>query len=424
MAYRMEYTRKNPKTKREQTVIKWRGQVRDGKKTHTKLFDEESQALDWEVAKGKELSGLADIEIAIDEANEVDMRQLLQAHFKKRLSKQSATSLKANENRSLKQIPSVKIPYVAIQHRINNYKYSKSIVNAMLNREYDYHNDGIEFGDFFVSTVDFYLISKYIEVRKEQGIANNTLLRELTIISGAFTNAYDYYKQFENGIANPVRQLPRGIKPKPENDRKVILSNDDISKIAEFLSIKTNLEPYYCFVQCVFSGVRRVECLRMEWQNIDWDKQLVVLTKEQTKNGKARDIPLQDEFFDYLKTNKKNSGAIFKLTFSNFRAYFVDALKQSGLYDKPQGQRITQMDIRRTAITTNIRRSEGNLFQLAKVFGVKPSEIEKAKKKVSEDIQDIIKKLQNGEPLTVKEISVLSGHGTTDITHETYNADR
>jgi uncharacterized coiled-coil DUF342 family protein len=61
---------------------------------------------------------------------------------------------------------------------------------------------------------------------------------------------------------------------------------------------------------------------------------------------------------------------------------------------------------------------------LAKVFGVKPSEIEKAKKKVSEDIQDIIKKLQNGEPLTVKEISVLSGHGTTDITHETYNADR
>lgn len=423
MPYRIEYTRTNPKTKREQTVVKYRGQVRFNGKTYTKLFDTESLALEWEEEKANELNGISGIKALTDETNEVDIRQLLRAHYTKTLSKQSETARKSNENRCLKLIPSVKIPYKAIQHRINNYKYSKAIVKAMLNWEFDYVNDGIAFGDFFVSTVDFYIIKAYIEVRKEKGIANNTLLRELTTISGAFTNAYDYFKQFENGIQNPVKQLPKGIKPKPQNDRKVILSDEDIGKIAQFLSLKTNLEPYWCFIQCIYSGVRRVECLRMEWENIDWKKQLVHLTDKQTKNGRAREVPLHDEFFNYLKENRKASGKIFKLTYYNMRAYWVDALKQNDLYDNPRTRPIWN-DTRRTAITTNLRRSEGNTFQLAKVFGVKPSEIEKEQKKIGSDIQDIIKKLQNGEPLTPKEISLLSGHQNSDITHETYNADR
>ncbi|WP_082439528.1 site-specific integrase [Massilia sp. WG5] len=423
MPYRIEYTRTNPRTKREQTVVKFRGQLRYNGKTYSKLFETESLALDWEEQKSKELSGVSAITALIEETNQVDMRQLLQAHYSKKLSKQSETSRKSNENRCLKQIPSVKIPYKAIQHRINNYKYSKTIVKAMLDCEFDYVNDGIRFGDFFASTVDFYIIKAYIEVRKDHGIANNTLLRELTTISGAFTNAYDYFKQFENGIQNPVKLLPKGIKPKPQNDRKTVLSDDDIGKIAQFLSLKTNLEPYWCFIQCIYSGVRRVECLRMEWENIDWKKQLVHLTEKQTKNGRAREVPLHDEFFNYLKEHRKASGKIFKLTYYNMRAYWVDALKQNDLYDNPRTRPIWN-DTRRTAITTNLRRSEGNTFQLAKVFGVKPSEIEKEQKKIGSDIQDIIKKLQNGEPLTPKEISLLSGHQNSDITHQTYNADR
>jgi integrase len=161
----------------------------------------------------------------------------------------------------------------------------------------------------------------------------------------------------------------------------------------------------------------------MEWENIDWKKQLVHLTEKQTKNGRAREVPLHDEFFNYLKEHRKASGKIFKLTYYNMRAYWVDALKQNDLYDNPRTRPIWN-DTRRTAITTNLRRSEGNTFQLAKVFGVKPSEIEKEQKKIGSDIQDIIKKLQNGEPLTPKEISLLSGHQNSDITHQTYNADR
>lgn len=103
--YTVEYSRKNPETKRNITVVKYRAQVKHNGKAHTKLFDTEREAKDWEAQKEKELSGMATVENLIAEANKITMRMLLAEHFKQHLSKQSPNSYKTNQNRSLRAIP-------------------------------------------------------------------------------------------------------------------------------------------------------------------------------------------------------------------------------------------------------------------------------------------------------------------------------
>ena len=420
--YTVEYSRKNPETKRNITVVKYRAQVKHNGKAYTKLFDTEREAKDWEAQKEKELSGMAGVEKLIDEANKVTLRMLLAEHFKRHLSGQSPNSFKTNQNRSLKAIPEFKIPYELIHNRINKYKYSKTIEKAILeqtlNRSFDYMKDGIPFGDFFVETVDIQLIIAYIKSRK---VKPNTLLRELSTISGAFTHAFKYYPEFEDGIENPVKKLPRNEKPKPDNSRRTVINEEQTLKIAEYLHLKANQEPYYCFIQCIYSGCRRVESLSMEWENIDWKKQTVLIPK--TKNGKPRDIPIEPSFLEHLKEQKKDIGKVFKLTYFNMRAYWVEATKHLGYYDNER-DRLYFHDTRRTAITNNLRQADGNNFKLAKVFGLKPTEIEKQKTAIDQDMSGIIRKLQNGEKLTPKEVSLLAGHSNTNVTNDTYNADR
>ena len=420
--YTVEYSRKNPETKRNITVVKYRAQVKHNGKAHTKLFDTELEAKNWEAQKEKELSGMATVENLIAEANKITMRMLLAEHFKQHLSKQSPNSYKTNHNRSLRAIPEFKIPYELIHKRINKYKYSKTIVQAIIeqtrNDSFDYMKDGIPFGDFFVETVDMQLIIAYMKARK---VKANTLLRELSTISGAFTHAYKYFTEFEDGLENPVKKLPRNEKPKPDNSRRTIINEEQTLKIAEYLQMKANQEPYYCFIQCIYSGCRRVECLSMEWENIDWKNKTVLIPK--TKNGKPRDIPIEPSFLEYLNERRKEKGKVFKLTYFNMRAYWVEATKQLGYYDNER-ERLYFHDTRRTAITNNLRQAEGNNFKLAKVFGLKTTEIEKQKVAIDQDLSGIIRKLQNGEKLTPKEISLLAGHSSTNVTNDTYNADR
>ena len=59
---------------------------------------------------------------------------------------------------------------------------------------------------------------------------------------------------------NPVKMLPKG-----ENQKHFWGGNgcfhDEAIKIAEWLKLKTNQEPYYLFITCLESGARKSEVL-------------------------------------------------------------------------------------------------------------------------------------------------------------------
>lgn len=416
----VKYKVKNPETGKKITKTKWRVQIRTKDLQVNSLFDYEDDARKFEKEQLDNASGLTAIKNIVSENNAIDMRKLLKINFDETLSKQAKSSLKTNHNRSFSAIPNFNIPYNLIHKRINNYKFKRSFMQAMINETFDYQKDGIPFGDFFIETVDFHLLIAYIQARKDKGIANNTILREISTISGCFEKLYKYFpNEFPNGISNPVKLLPKGEKPKPYLERKRTLSDEEAVKIAEWLSLKDNQEPYYIFVQCLYTGARKSEVLGIEWQNINFTNKTIFLPI--TKNGRSRTISIEDTFYDYLIKNKRDIGKVFKLTNWNFRQYWVDALKALGWYDV--GDRLHFHDTRRTSITKNIRSLNTSSFQLAKVFGTTPQAIEQEKLKVENDIESIIIKLRNGGKLTENEIVILAGHSGVNMTNK-YFGDR
>lgn len=157
--YSIDYMKKNPATKRQVKVTKYRGQLKFGGKTYSKLFDYESAAESWVKAKYEELSGLAGIGKWIDEIKQITMADLLKEHFKQRLAAQSPSSYKTNQNRCLRAIPAVRIPYQLISKRIDKYKFTNEFAELFFKEFYNttptnYVKEGIPFGEFTVESVD------------------------------------------------------------------------------------------------------------------------------------------------------------------------------------------------------------------------------------------------------------------------------
>lgn len=418
--YPVVYQVKNPETGRKVKRTKFRVQIRTKELQINKLFDSEDLAKSYEKECLTHNPSLEKVTSIIQEMNAVTIQMLLKEHFNQTMSKQAQSSFKTNQNRCLSAIPYFKIPYHLIAKRIDKYKYGNNFMEQMLNKTFDFKNDGIDFGSFHISTVDFQLIIIYIEARKLTGIKDNTILRELSTISVAFDKIYKYFdKQFPDSVINPVKLVPRSEKPKQYLGRKRVLNKSESDKIAEWMMMKNNQEPYFVFIQCLSTGARKSEVLGIKWQNIDFDNKTIFL--EKTKNGKSRLIMIDDSFYKYLIENKKDTGKVFKLTNWNFRQYWVDALKAMNMYDIED--RLHFHDTRRTAITKEIQNGNNNSFNIAKQFGVKPSTIEQEKKNNPQLMQAIFSKLKQGSALSEQEIMMLYGHSNIDTT-QIYNGNR
>ncbi|WP_407304067.1 tyrosine-type recombinase/integrase [Acinetobacter sp.] len=422
--YPIKYKVLNKETGRKVSVTKWRVQIRKGGEKISKLFDNEGVARSWEeqelhrISTGVPQNLIFDLKYQLEMP---DMSALLRDYFNQHMSKHSASSFKTNLNRCLRAIPSIPIYLKDLGPKIDNYRYQNTVVDAMMGRIYK--KDHIEFGQFKIDTVDFWLLIAYMDSRRRTGIKNNTILREISMISSAFEKVYKLYPEnFPHGLMNPVKMLPKGEKPKPYLGRKRVLSDDEAVQIAEWMKLKANQEPYYLFVTCLESGARKSEVLDAQWENVNLQLWSIHIPK--TKNGRPRDImiPEDDDFREWLKANRLAKGPIFKLTPWNFRQYWVDALKALGLYDDPD-TRLHFHDTRRTALTKLIRQKRLNSFQIAKEMGVSPQTVETTVQNMPDRLAEIFAKLRAGHALNEDEIMALAGHGSISMTN-VYYGDR
>jgi len=130
-------------------------------------------------------------------------------------------------------------------------------------------------------------------------------------------------------------------------------------------------------------------------------------------------IPDDDEFRQWLKSNRIARGPIFKLTPWNFRQYWVDALKALGLYDDA-ATRLHFHDTRRTALTKLIRQKRLNNFQIAKEMGVSPQTVETTIQAMPDRLAALFAKLRSGQALSEDEIMMLAGHSSSTMTNAYY----
>ncbi|MBV8621708.1 MAG: hypothetical protein JOY84_22805 [Curvibacter sp.] len=185
--YPIKYKVLNKETGRKVSVTRWRVQIRKGGENISKLFDEESTARSWEEQELHRINTGIPQNLIFDQKYQLempDMRRLLKDYFEQYMSKQAASSFKTNHNRCLSAIPAIPIYFKDMGPKIDNYRYKNTIVDAMMGRTFA--KDYIEFGNFKIDTVDFWLLIAYMDSRRKAGIKDNTILREISTISSAF----------------------------------------------------------------------------------------------------------------------------------------------------------------------------------------------------------------------------------------------
>jgi integrase len=135
------------------------------------------------------------------------------------------------------------------------------------------------FKDYLLSEIGVEVIEEFLTELAEEGSKPGTRNRYLAILSGMFRRAvkYGYLKR------NPCAE----IKTLPTEEKKVpYLTPTDKSQLIAALPERLR----DLALIAMLTGGRRGVLLRLSWQDVDFDRNVVVLRR--TKNNSVREIPM------------------------------------------------------------------------------------------------------------------------------------
>jgi len=161
------------------------------------------------------------------------------------------------------------------------------------------------------------------ERHKQKKLSETTLNRDVEVLRHVL------FWAVEEGIlaANP---LARSRLPRARRIKRPILS------ITEEERLLTSAAPHLArIITCALdTGMRRGEILAQCWDDVDFPRKLLVVTKSKTAEGECRELPLTVRLFDLLNAQRKPEGLIF--TFGNKPIFAVktawgSALRRAGI---------------------------------------------------------------------------------------------
>ena len=190
-----------------------------------------------------------------------------------------------------------------------------------------------------------FMVEKYRLYRKNKGIANATINRNVSIISKMFNIAID------NGWINENPCTAKKVKPlRVENKLERYLQTDEEEKL---LAACTGEDAYIkpVVILTLHTAMRKGEVLNLKWdENIDFKRRYFTLYK--TKNGKMRKIPMSDSVFNELIKLSQNklseyvfTNPITKTRYENIKKAFKRACNSAGI------ENLRFHDLRHTAAT-------------------------------------------------------------------------
>lgn len=161
------------------------------------------------------------------------------------------------------------------------------------------------------------------EKHKQKKLSETTLNRDVEVLRHVL------FWAVEEGIlaANP---LAHSRLPRARRIKRPILSLDEEQQLLAAAAPHL-LRIIICAVD---TGMRRGEILSQLWDDIDFGRKLLVVTKSKTAEGEARELPLTGRLFDLLSKGRKPEGLIF--TFGDKPIFAVktawsSALRRSGI---------------------------------------------------------------------------------------------
>lgn len=186
----------------------------------------------------------------------------------------------------------------------------------------------VSLADYWHSDLTTAVLRAYIKDRTAAGAKPGTINKELGIVSAAINN---YNLDHSTNLFNPVR----GLKLKEPEGRLRYLTREEY---AHLISVAEGYLRDFIILG-VQTGMRRGELMRLRWDRVDLQQKFIHLRAEDTKAGKPRSIPLNDEAVQCLaaRLEHKQNDYVFHSTkpgaehLADPKRSFASACKRSGI---------------------------------------------------------------------------------------------
>jgi len=158
----------------------------------------------------------------------------------------------------------------------------------------------------------------YIEQRRrEMGTSDATINRELAIVRRGYTLA----KQQDPPLVTKVPYIP---KLKETNVRQGFLELEQFERLLPLLPLKLK-----ALAVCAYHvGSRKGELRKIRWDQVDGESGVIRLPGSQTKNGRARELPIVGDMWEWLEFQKKTCPSTNPFVFHGRRNRPVSARLQ------------------------------------------------------------------------------------------------
>ena len=227
------------------------------------------------------------------------------------------------------------------------------------------------FGDKDVNQIKTEDIQKYLTSRlyssclkTKRQVKPATVNRELEIVRKIFNDGMKW---------GYVRNNPcKGVKKLKEPERRIeYLAEEEVKHLLE----QCSPEDKPLFAMAVYTGMRFGEIANLESSDVDFDKMVITVrigsdTRETTKSGKIRHIPIATSLLPYLEDQKQRANGLFfpsKIVEGKKRTEvtkaFEGALRKAGI-----NRHIRFHDLRHT-FASHFVMKDGDLLALKAILG-------------------------------------------------------
>lgn len=168
-----------------------------------------------------------------------------------------------------------------------------------------YHTDRLKpllqfFSDVPVVHITKALCDEYRKRRLHGPAGDSTVNRDLSVLRRIVNWGID------EGLVLPV-QKPRVRMVRERRKKRLVVSIDEENAILQSAAAHIQLAT----IAALDTGMRRGELFNQLWEDVDFPRRLLYVTKSKTPEGESREIPLTTRLFDLLSAQRQPLGLVF-----------------------------------------------------------------------------------------------------------------
>jgi integrase len=185
------------------------------------------------------------------------------------------------------------------------------------------------FGHARLADITPLAIERYKRQRKDEGVSEATINRELAFLKNLFTKAIECGMTAEN----PVKRVRLY---REQDGRTRYLTEDEESRLLACCG--PQLQPLV--ITALHTGFRASELRSLTWNDVDFRRRLITVRAGYAKNGEARSVPMNQLLTDILKSvklaNDKGDQVFCSregTPYRSFRSAFERAVRKAEIKD-------------------------------------------------------------------------------------------